>query len=105
MSGAATIVSVVGAVVGAAVSYAGQQRAASASKKAAAEQRSNAEKLYAQQDQENNRRNARGPNTDALFAQNQLEGQQGETGTMLTGPSGVDPSSLSLGKNTLIGGA
>lgn len=26
------------------------------------------------------------------------------TGTMLTGPSGVDPNALALGKNTLLGG-
>jgi hypothetical protein len=26
------------------------------------------------------------------------------TGTMLTGPQGVDPNSLQLGKNTLLGG-
>lgn len=74
-------------------------------KKAAQQNATAADRLYAQQDQQNNKANARGPNTDALFAQNELEGQQGASGTMLTGPMGVDPNSLSLGKNTILGGA
>lgn len=110
MSGAtaATVAAVVGAtaaVAGAGASFINGQSQAKQQKKAASQAEENANKLYAQQDQELNRKNARKPNTDALFAGNQIEGQQGATGTMLTGPSGVDPSSLSLGKNTLIGGA
>jgi len=30
-------------------------------------------------------------------------GKAGASGTMLTGPQGVDPNALSLGKNTLLG--
>lgn len=33
-----------------------------------------------------------------------LDAQGGPTGTMLTGPTGVDPSALSLGKSSLLGG-
>lgn len=93
------------AVLGAVVSGVQGQKQASAAKSAANQAQSNADKLYAQQDQQNNKANARGPDTDALFAQNQIEGQQGQSGTMLTGPTGVDPSTLALGKNTLLGGA
>lgn len=93
------------AVLGAVVSTVAGAGAAKEAKKANAQQQSNADKLYAQQDQQNNKMNARGPNTDALFAQNELEGQAGGGGTMLTGPTGVDPSTLALGKNTLLGGA
>jgi len=28
----------------------------------------------------------------------------GQSGTMLTGPQGIDPQQLALGKNTLLGG-
>lgn len=93
------------AVLGAVMSGVQGQQQAGAAKKAANQAQTNADKLYAQQDQENNKANARGPNTDALFAQNQVEAQQGQSGTMLTGPTGVDPNSLTLGKNTLLGGA
>lgn len=93
------------AVLGAIVSTANGQAQVGQAKKAAKQSQSNAEKLYAQQDEQNNKANARGPNTDALLAQNDLEAKQGQTGTMLTGPTGVDPNSLSLGKNTLLGGA
>lgn len=93
------------AVLGAVVSGMSAQGAAKDAKKSAAAQQSNADKLYAQQEQQNNKQNARGPNVDALFAQNQVEGQAGASGTMLTGPTGVDPNTLSLGKNTLLGGA
>lgn len=93
------------AILGAVVSTATSSKQASQADKAAKQAQTNADKLYAQQDQQNNRLNAKKPNTDALFAQNQVEGQQGASGTMLTGPTGVDPNSLSLGKNTLLGGA
>lgn len=91
------------AVLGAVVSGVQGSQQASAAKKAANQQQQASDKLYAQQEQENNRANARGPNTDALFAQNEIEGQAGQSGTMLTGPMGVDPNSLALGKNTVLG--
>ena len=33
-----------------------------------------------------------------------MAGKAGQSGTMLTGPQGVDPSSLLLGKSSLLGG-
>lgn len=105
MSGATTAIVAAAAVAGAAISYKNGQAQQASAKKAQQQQKTQAEQLYSQQDQANNKANARGPNTDALFAQNQIEGQQGDSGTMLTGPNGVDPGSLTLGKNTLIGGA
>lgn len=93
------------AIVGAVVNTVSGQQQASAQKKAASQQQQAADRLYQQQQEQNNKQNARDPNIDALFAQNEIEGQQGQSGTMLTGPMGVDPNSLSLGKNTLLGGA
>lgn len=92
------------AVLGAVVSGVQGAKQAKQAKSASNAAQANSDKLYAQQDQENNRRNARGPNVDSLFAQNEIDGQQGASGTMLTGPMGVDPNSLSLGKNTVLGG-
>lgn len=105
MSGVAAGIMAAAAVAGAAISYKNGQAQQAAAGKAQKQQKSAAEALYNQQDQANNKANAHGPNTDAMFAANQQAGQAGPSGTMLTGPSGVDPNSLSLGQNTLIGGA
>lgn len=93
------------AILGAVTSQMQGAKQEKAAKKASQQAQTNADKLYAQQEQQNNRNNARGPDTNALFAQNELEGQAGASGTMLTGPMGVDPNSLALGKNTILGGA
>ena len=55
-------------------------------------------------DEANNRANAKSPDVAALMSANLLAAKNGQAGTMLTGPSGVDPNSLTLGKNTLLGG-
>lgn len=91
------------ALIGAVVSGVQGNQQAKETKKAATQSAQATDKLYTQQEQQNNRANARAPDVNALFNQNQIEGQQGESGTMLTGPMGVDPNSLSLGKNTLLG--
>lgn len=93
------------AILGAVVSGVQGAKQAGAAKDAARQSQSASDKLYAQQEQQNNKANARGPDTEALLAANAQEGQAGASGTMLTGPLGVDPNSLSLGKNTLLGGA
>ncbi len=81
--------------------YQGQQ-AMKQQKKANQQAQSNAEKLYADQQAQENKAAARQPNVEAAFEGNRAQGQ---SATMLTGPTGVDPNSLSLGKNTLLGGA
>jgi hypothetical protein len=37
------------------------------------------------------------------MSQNQMNAKGGQSGTMLTGATGVDPNSLLLGKKTLLG--
>lgn len=51
-----------------------------------------------------NRANARGPDSAALLSANMLAGQSGQASTMLTGAQGVDPSQLTLGRSSLLGG-
>lgn len=55
-------------------------------------------------DQQYNAANPKRPNTAAMSSANKLASAGGAGSTMLTGPMGVDASTLSLGKNTLLGG-
>lgn len=43
------------------------------------------------------------PDVGSMLAGNQQAAKGGDSGTMLTGPGGVDPATLNLGKNTLLG--
>lgn len=43
------------------------------------------------------------PDVSAIMANASKSAAGGPAGTMLTGPTGVDPNALSLGKNTLLG--
>jgi hypothetical protein len=52
----------------------------------------------------NNKANQKKPNGATLLSSNRMAAQGGVGGTMLTGPSGIDPSALSLGRTTLLGG-
>jgi len=51
-----------------------------------------------------NRANRATPDTAAIMSEAGQAAKGGGAGTMLTGPMGVDPNQLSLGKNTLLGG-
>ena len=66
--------------------------------------KANAKKAQQQADEANNRANGKSPNTNALLGANMLAAKGGQSGTMLTGPSGIDPSTLTLGKSSLLGG-
>lgn len=77
-----------------------------ASKRQAAAQRDakvQAEKQAVQAERDFNRANAKKPNVGAIVVGNQQAGLAGQAGTMLTGPTGIDPTKLELGKNTLLG--
>lgn len=54
--------------------------------------------------QANNKANQKKPDSDALLSANIAAGQNGLASTMLTGPYGIDPNTLTLGKTTLLGG-
>lgn len=55
-------------------------------------------------DQANNRANAKSPDLGAIASATEQAAKGGQSGTLLTGPTGVDTSSLLLGKKTLLGG-
>lgn len=54
-------------------------------------------------EQSSNKYNAKRPDSTAMISQTEQAAKAGASGTMLTGPQGVDPSALSLSKNTLLG--
>lgn len=54
--------------------------------------------------QANNKVNQKRPDTGALLSANLAGNSTGLTSTMLTGANGIDPNTLQLGKNTLLGG-
>lgn len=57
------------------------------------------------QEQQFNKLNGKQPDTAAALDQNMQAGKNGPSGTLLTGPQGIDPSKLTLGRNTLLGAA
>lgn len=57
-----------------------------------------------QMEQDLNAANKKRPNTTAMLDNAAQSARAGQSGTMLTGTQGVDPSMLTLGKNTLLGG-
>ena len=46
---------------------------------------------------------SKSPDIQGMQSANALNAKGGQSGTMLTGPSGVDPMTLLLGKKTLLG--
>lgn len=62
-----------------------------------------ATKAADQADQANNAANQKQPDVQGMQSANQMAAKGGVSGTMLTGPQGIDPKSLLLGKTTLLG--
>jgi hypothetical protein len=55
-------------------------------------------------EQQFNKANQKSPDIAAMFSRNQEAMKSGTGATFLTGPQGVAPSNLVLGKTTLLGG-
>ena len=55
-------------------------------------------------EQANNRANQKRPDIAGALSAAMQSGKAGASGTMLTGPGGIDPNALQLGKSTLLGG-
>ena len=102
MSGANTALAVA-AVAGTAYSIYSGERAADAQQKAQSEAKANALKQEKAADEAFNAANRKKPDTMAILDAASQSGKAGASSTMLTGPMGVDPSALTLGKNTLLG--
>lgn len=106
MSGAtaAAWVAAAASVASIAVSTDQAQKQASAQKKAQKQAEAAAQAQATQADKEFNAANKKTPDIASMLAGNQRDAMGGASSTMLTGPSGVDAKSLTLGKSTLLGG-
>lgn len=95
---------IAGALIGAGSSgY--QARKAEKAQRQATDQATTAAKATAEAaTQANNRANQKRPDTGALLSANLTGAKGGNSGTLLTGPLGIDPNTLNLGKTTLLGG-
>lgn len=99
LSGAAISAIISGITAAVAVKQADTARSAGNKAADAAEANASA------QEQQFNKLNGKNPDSAALADQNVQAGKNGPSGTLLTGPQGVDPSKLTLGRNTLLGAA
>jgi len=84
------------------MNYKNQKDAASEQKKANARATAEAKRTADLADQATNKANRKGPNIANLMAGNAMT--KGVGSTSLTGPGGIDTSSLTLGRSTLLGG-
>lgn len=103
MSGVALGIAAAAAVVGTGYSIYNGERQASAQSDAQNQAKKQAEDQAKQADQAMNKANQKSPDTSAILSAVQQSGKSGASGTMLTGPTGIDSSSLTLGKSTLLG--
>lgn len=99
----ATTVLAAAAVAGTAYTIYNGQKQADAQEKAQNQAQANADKQEKAADQATNRANQKNPDTSAILDAATQAGKGGASGTMLTGAQGVDPATLALGKNTLLG--
>lgn len=102
MSGvtAGTYLTVAAMAASAALSYSNAQKQAGAAKSAMSQENANSQATLAASEEAQNQANQNKP---ALPGAGGKGGGGGIGSTMLTGPQGVDPNSLALGKSTLLG--
>jgi hypothetical protein len=103
MAAVSTMIAAAVAASAAATGYSANKQA-KVQERASAQAADQARKQEKAADEATNRANAKRPDTAAMLSANQQASLAGNAGTMLTGPMGVDPSTLQLGKNTLLGG-
>lgn len=106
MSGGATAMYVMAAVTAAAAAnsaYQSNQQAKDQKHTADVARKQAADNAKAQEEA-TNRADVKSPDTSSILSAAQQAGKSGVSSTMLTGSGGVDASSLSLGKSTLLGG-
>lgn len=93
----------IAAAAGTAVSYQNGQDAKKSAEASMNQAKANALKAEKQADQDANRLNQKKPDTAGILAAASQAGKGGVAGTMISGPQGVDPGILQLGRNTLLG--
>jgi hypothetical protein len=99
MAVAAVAAAVIGG--GSAVYSADQNR--KATNEASDKAKENALRQEKMSEEASNRANQKTPDANAIMSAAQQMGKAGASGTMLTGPSGIDQNALGLGKKSLLG--
>jgi hypothetical protein len=101
----------VAAIVGTSYSiYAGQQSASKQDFALRRQKRQQAESVRMAQSEQRknemaiNKSNRRSPDISQLMMDASMRSRMGAGSTMLTGPQGTDPNSVSLSRNSLLGG-
>jgi hypothetical protein len=64
----------------------------------------NAQKQLTATEMASNKANAQSADAGSIMSQAQQAAKSGPAGTMITGPQGVNPAALSLGKQSVLGG-
>lgn len=100
---AAPIIGAVAAAVGAGAAVYSGYTSNKAQKEATRQAQQQAKKQAELADQEFNRANQKKADTNKMLAANQQASMSGQAGTMLTGPQGVAPGNVDIGKATLLG--
>jgi len=90
--------------IGVGVSAAATINSAEQQRKAGSQAKTAAKATALQAERANNKANAKAPDSAAAMATAILAGKAGNSGTTLTGAQGVDPSQLTLGRVSLLGG-
>ncbi len=98
------VAAVIGTVASALTQRNAAKKAASAQDAATRQATEAANKQAADADMAFNKANGKQANVQGMSSENEMAAKGGASGTMLTGPMGVDPKSLLLGKTTLLGG-
>lgn len=105
------VTAAVAAVVGTSYAiYSGEQQKAaqadalSQQERAQKEAKERAQGQQQRAEQTENAARAKSPDVAGILEAAGKAAQGGPAGTMLTGPQGVNPADLTLGKNTLLGG-
>lgn len=94
---------IVGSLIVAGVNYNSAENAEDTQFAAMQESKKQAQQTLKQADEATNAANMKSPDTAAMLSSAMLSGRSGQSGTMLTGPQGVDKSKLNLQRNTLLG--
>ena len=97
---------ILGAVAAAGMGYSiyEGERSATAQNRSQRQALANSRAAAQSADEANNRANQKRPNANAILDSAQQAAKGGMGGTLLTGPQGVSPGEMSLGKSTLLGG-
>lgn len=101
MSGAVSVIAAAAVVAGATLYSSEQQRKAQGKAQDQARRQALAAEKAA--DEASNRANQKKPDTMSLLSSAEQAAKGGVSGTMLTGPQGVDQNALALGKSSLLG--